>query len=539
MVTLNPVTASKIEYLMGLRKAHYDDVKTLRDYANGATPVYLTDDQKIQLVGEDSAGNPNSDPEFALNVCETTLGVEVDRLNVQDIAVVMAGNEEASANLSSLVWQWWKRNRLDEGQQHAHYAACRDRDSFAIVHYDKEEKYPKLAINQVYDGETSGADMFYTDDDPMQPGTAVKIWIAEETEAKKIRRKNVYYADRVEKWISEGVALGKFVDADWRPLRYGDIDWEEGLYEVDSLSQPGKVATVAWWTESGTESSPGMGIPVKHFRHDARGTAYGTSTIDPLVPGLQDAINRAALDVQAASVLAGFPANYIIGADRDDTTWTIGPSQLLVVENSSGSAGQFPAANLEQLVRVKDTFIKDAATLTSTPLTYFNLSGVIPAEGTQQSLEMALLAKVGRNQVAFGNTWEDIIRMMLKMEFVWGVGLKGIIASHEQIEQLEINCEWASAKVKDEKEQAEIAQLLKALGVPDRFVFRHLGYSEDEIDQMVTEKDAKRNAVIGAMAERAGQMETENAQAQALALEKARKDGEDSAAKPEPDSIAA
>jgi len=524
-MAINPVTASKIEHLMKARADYYSDVQRLRDYANGDTPVYLTDDQKIQLVGEDSAGNPNSDPEFALNICDTVLGVENDRLEVQDITITVPDNEDLSSTLSAWVWKIWKRNRLDEGQQHAHYSACRDRDSFAICHYDQDEKYPKLAVHQAYDGQSGGADIYYIDDDPMQPECAIKIWIERDDEAAKIRRKNVYYSDRVEKWISEGGVSSAYADANWRPLRYADKDFTNDLVMVPSLSQPEREAAVVWWTETGSAAnydehgkfvsgSPGMGIPVKHFRHDARGGAYGNSTIDPLVPGVQDAINRAALDVQAASVLAGFPANFIIGANRDETTWTVGPSEVLVVEDPGGSAGQFPAANLAQLVEVKDTWIKDAATLTATPLTYFNLSGVIPAEGTQQSLEMALLAKVKRDQISFGNTWEDIIRMWLKMELTWGTELKGL--TPEMLDDIEIDCVWADAKVKNEREQYEIAEKMKALGIPQRFILRFLDYSEDEIDQMEEETDAKRAQFAGeaALAIIQAEQDAENQQAQ-------------------------
>jgi hypothetical protein len=406
---INPVIASKIEYLMQQRQAHYNRVRTIRDYVAGDTPDLLTDKQKILLVGSDDGGTtPVSNPEFNLNICEIPISVEVDRLNVRDIEVTVPDNPELSQQLSKLAWQWWKQSRMDEGQQHAHYSSCRDSDSFAVTWWDEDGKYPRISIHQVYDGETSGADVFYIDGDPMQPESAVKIWIAEETENHTIRRKNIYYADRVEKWISDGEMTGSFTDADWRPLAFIDDDYEPSLAEVPSLSQPGKMATVAWWTETGTERAPGMGIPVKHFRHDARGTAYGTSTVELLVPGVQDATNRAALSVQTASMLSGFKVTWMTGIDTSATTVTVYPGATLTNVSSDGSVGQLSETDLRQLVEVKDTWIKDAATLTKTPLTYFNLSGVIPAEGTQQSLEQALQAKVKQDQVSFGNTWEDV-----------------------------------------------------------------------------------------------------------------------------------
>lgn len=538
---LNPVQVSDLQNQMQTRQAFYDDVGTTRDYDNGDTPSLLSDDQKIQMVGADSGGNPNRDPEVRLNVCAPANQVESNRLKVQDVAVTFEGSEEKSQALSKLVWSWWNQNRLDEGQKSAHYSAIRDGDSYATCYY---EDFPRVAFQQVYDGVDSGADVYYTDGDPTRPESAIKIWIEAKTATHMIRRKNVYYADRVEKWISRGDMTETFKDADWSPLRYGDKDWSPALQEVDSLSQPGEVATVEWWTETGTApmyndigevvgGSPGMGIPVKHYRHDAQGTAYGTSNIALIVPEGQDAVNHAANDLQAGAILAGYPVYYIIGAERDQTTWTTGPAELMVVEQSTGSAGAFPAANLEQLIRVKDTFMKDCATLTRTPLTYFNLSGVIPAEGTQLSLERALIAKVEDTQTAFGNTWEDVIRMWLKMEFVWGTALQGLIASHEEIDALDINTVWVDPNPSNAREQYEIAEKMKALGIPDRFIYRFLDFSEDEIDQMLSEKQVKQTMIIGTLAQRQQQLEQQNAQDQAAALDQARREGRTNGAQEE------
>lgn len=500
---LNPVQVSKQEYLMGLRSAHYERVQTLRDYDDGDTPSLLTDRQKIQIAGEDN-GSPAHDPEVRLNICKVTNQVPVNRLDVQDISVTAEGDDELSERLSKLIWKWWKKNRLDEGQKNAYYNAHRDGDSFGVCYY---EEYPRISINQVYDGENSGADVFYTDGDPLRPESAVKIWIAEESDTKKIRRKNIYYADRVEKWISDGGMTGAFSNADWRPLRYGDTDYTDDLVEMPSLARPDVTATIVWWTETGTERAPGMGIPVKHFKHAADGAEYGVSNIDPIVPEGQDAVNRSANDVQAGAALSGFKVRWATGYDPDIQKLYVAPGTTWYNRDPNSAFGEFSETDLRQLIEVKDTFIKDCATLTATPLTYFNLSGVIPAEGTQQSLEMALLAKVQSDQVAMGNTWEDVVRMWLKMEKTWGTELRDV--TEDQIDDLDINCVWESAKVRNELEDTTIAEKHKQMGVPDRFVFRRLGYTEDEIDQMMTEKDRKRNAVIGQLGQRVQQMEVE------------------------------
>jgi hypothetical protein len=525
---INPVIASKIDCLISQRRNQYAHIQDLREYASGEHTAILTDDEKIKLVGTDDAGNPAREVEFNLNVCKTCIDVEVDRLQVRDIAVTVpvdtpdaepgANDVQASKELSALANARWKSNRLDEGQRGAHQPAIRDGDSYAIVYFDRTSGESRVALHKVYDGQESGVDMYYVDNDPLQPLYAVKVWIAKDTDSVKVRRKNVYFADRIEKWISEGTLQGdNHADADWRPLRYGDDDWSESLDEVPAAhSSSGELATVEWWTETGSapqyneagefvSGGTPLGLPVFHFRHESEGEAYGVSTIEPLVPGLQDAINDAALSVLVAQKLAGFKVNWATGFDPQVSTYTVYPGANVYNPEPDGNFGQFAETNLLQLVEVKDTFVKDAATLTATPLTYFNLSGVIPAEGTQQSLEAALLAKTRRNQVSFGNTWEDIFRYMFRLEKTWGTAL--VAYSEELLQSVQIDTVWEAAQMRNEMNEAEIAKIHRELGVPDRWVWKKLGYSEDEIEQFEQMREVKRAATLGALAERVVQTE--------------------------------
>ena len=93
---LNPVRISKMESDIAQQQSRYDEVITVREYDRGDTPDLLSDYQKIQMVGADSAGNPNSDPEVRLNVCCTANQVETNRLDIQDITVTVEGNEAST-----------------------------------------------------------------------------------------------------------------------------------------------------------------------------------------------------------------------------------------------------------------------------------------------------------------------------------------------------------------------------------------------------------------------------------------------------------
>src|SRR5690606_34099435 len=108
-------------------------------------------------------------------------------------------------------------------------------------------------------------------------------------------------------------------------------------------------------------------------------------------------------------------------------------------------------------IEVKDSLIKDAATLTATPLSYFNLTGQISAEGTQKQLESALLAKTTRNQTVFGNAWEDMARMWLRLEAVYGDELAAYKNDLTALDDIELSCEWHPAETRNEREVIELA----------------------------------------------------------------------------------
>jgi hypothetical protein len=508
----NPVTLSYLEYLMQKRQDQWERIQSYRDYAEGEQTAVLTKAQKILLVGANDSGDPNSDPEFSLNVCGTIVDVEADRLDVQTITVTQEGNDAENERLSGLVEKWWADSRMDEGLQSATWSACRDGDGFLIVWYetlpdpdsptDVRPVAPRLAVNKAYDGEDAGVEAFYEDGNPARPMVAIKTWNVQRPGIQQdtvVRRRNVYYEDRVEKYLSNGQMAGSYQDADWRPLRDGDPDWEKGLQSVTLIDPYGQPypAAVFWWTDTGDQFGAPLGIPVAHLRRQAHGEAHGRSAIADVVPGLQDAINDSAVSVWAAEKLAGFKIKWATGYDPDsDGPLFIFPGAMEYSAEPDTRFGQFDESDLRQLVDVKNGFIKDAAMITNTPLSFFNISGDIPAEGTLKQLEAGLLVKTKRNQVAFGNAIEDAARMMLKLEAVFGTE---VTLSLEEIDRLEITCEWRPAETRNEVADIEVAKAWKDLGVSDKFIFQKLGFTSAEIAEIETDLAKRRQETIAQM----------------------------------------
>lgn len=515
-MALNPATASYVDSLVKAREAEYTLLRIFRDYADGDHTDYMTGEQRILLVGEDGAGNPNTAPELRLNICATVLDAETDRLEVKSVVITADDNEALSDELSTLAWNRWKRSRMDEGQQNVNYAASRDGNAGLMAWWDDTAQQARLSFNKAYDGDSSGAEWLYQDDDPAQPICAVKIWTVERpvignANVGRVQRKNVYYDDRVEKYINRN-ADGTYAAAGWRPLVQGDPDYEAGIQTGTFTDVMGSeyTATFNWWTDTSGAGGAPLGIPLIHFRHQARGSAYGRSSLADIAPGLQDTINMTDGALLAATMLSGSKVTFATNFDPSTNTISVFPGAI-IYNTQEGGFGQLQESNLLQLIEVLNHYIKLAATLTSTPLSFFNLTGQVAAEGTQKQLESALLAKTRRNQTSLGNAYEDAIRMLLKLEAVFGneVGL-----SLEEIDALDIAIEWEDAQVRNEREVAELAILRhEKLHTPIDVAWSEAGYNADEIEAMREDYEVRRNQAMGALVEQlagAGQVPPPN-----------------------------
>lgn len=468
-------------------------VKLYRDYIAGRQKDPLSEAQRDMLA---------EDIDYTLNICATVVEVPANRLKLLGVEV---GNldDEVQSQINTKLRQIWDLNRMDEYSSKLHFNAGRDGDSFLVVDYaDGKVRY---TVNSAYDGNT-GVYAVYGHDDAHEPLYCVKEWveIADRTLPTKrnITRRNVYYHNRVEKWVKDA----KQARSDWSPLDENDI---QQVVNEDGLAY---AATLVWWTDTGTQDGVALGIPVLHFRAGNGEGSLGKSDLADIVPGVQDGINIANAMLSAASQLQGTPLSVFFANSNTQRPDTVDyfPGAMIWVPGG-GAIGSTPVADLDKLNGALDAQIRRAATLTSIPTYLFNLSGQIAAEGTQQQMEIMLLAKVERRQVTFGNRYEDMARLTLKLltafdpEFIaFGVGEFALKA----IDDLSISAKWQSAEIRDENRDIEaIALKLTQLGIPREQAWREVGYTDEQIEQMsrdlansVQLRSAGDNAVAAALA---------------------------------------
>ena len=140
------------------------------------------------------------------------------------------------------------------------------------------------------------------------------------------------------------------------------------------------------------------------------------------------------------------------------------------------TVGQFQVADLGNYTRAIETLVQHVASQTRTPPHYFYLSGQFPSGEALRSAEAGLVSKARRKQRHFGEAWEEVVRLALR--------LAGDDRAEPKIETI-----WGDPETCTESEHVDALVKLKALNVPDQPLWERAGFSPTEIarfDQLRT-----------------------------------------------------
>ena len=446
-------------------------VRALRAYYSGEHPVMLTDRQQ-EFLGPLVEGEQFT---FAHNLVRVVVNTLAERLSVTGFAIngVTAAEDDDTAGAAGL-WTLWKQLAADLLEQELYPTALRDGRAYLMVDFDPATNAPRWNMYEVDDGRAGivlhrdpedqrrvlFATRYWWTFDPLTPGTT------------GIERKTVYLPGEVRKYRRTGGAV------QWTPVQ-----------DVSDISWP-----LPWLYQDG---SP-MGVPVIEFANP------GGAEADNFI-GMQNALNKSWLDLIAAADSAGFPllvAEYQAGAMPTSTSdsdltgsdeISIAPGRIFEIE--AANVRRIEAANLAPMLDVIWALTAAIAGVSRTPQYYLRPvgGGDVPSGESLKQLESGLVARAVKRQRVWGQAWEDVLHMTLRIAETFGPGL-GVDPSAS------ISVEWADANTRNELLQAQEAQLHKALGVPDEQVWKVLGYSPEEIAEFKASMSADKAAQVASIA---------------------------------------
>jgi hypothetical protein len=460
----NHIQRSFRRHLQDMERARQDEVIAAREYYDGIHNVELPERTRQFLA-------TRNDRMFTMNYCPMIVNAKADRLRLN------AFNVEGDTDQSDTLWRWWRRNNMDRKQNIVHRQAVRDGDAFVLIEWDIKSDMPKFSVEPAFAGD--GMQVYYKEEYREEIDFASKHWRIERgANAGKQRRLNLYFPDRIEKYVStDGVVMGN-----WMP--YISEDTPPDDVRMGALGQ----CAVYWHTTTGTESGEPLGVPVAHFKHNDVGESYGTSHLANVIP-VQDLINKAMIDLIASADANGF--GLLVGYGTLAWTQTqVGPGAIAAVEQPPTSAKleKLAADNPQNLLAVYNALVMEAARISGTPLSYFQSSGQTPAEGTMKQQEITLVTQVEKSQTDFGNAWERMMRIARRLHNAYS-------SSDTLDEDPLIESVWKPAETRNERDQAETLTLkVERLGVSKEQAQIEMGY--DAVQRASFARASLREAAI-------------------------------------------
>lgn len=302
-----------------------------------------------------------------------------ERLNVEGFR--MAGADTADDQL----WSWWQANDMDTASSQAHLEALIYGRCYVTV---------------------SAPDP----DDPIADQSAPIIRVESPS--------NVYAEiDEVSQRVTRALRV---IDRDGKPRRV-TLYLPDITYFLESQNTGG----LTQWRNYRQPQQHDLGavtvIPVVNRKRVAE--IYGKTEIKQSIKSAIDAACRLMMDLQAAAELMAIPQRVLFGANFDElisqtggSKWEAYIANVLAFDDPDGKIAQFAAAELQNFVNGMRQLEKNVLNDTGLPPTYMSISSDNPASADAiRAMEARLVTKAERKASIFGNAWEQVMRMCLRV----------------------------------------------------------------------------------------------------------------------------
>ncbi|MCW0214380.1 MAG: phage portal protein [Pseudonocardia sp.] len=377
---------------------------------------------------------------YRVNLARRPVDAVLDRLKIA--SVLVPNNDPLTKVLNDLVWA---PNRLGRVAKLVHRAALVYGDAYLHVWPGVDEGTVRAIFNSP--GTTR---VFYDPEDPSKKSFAAKVWSVGDRDNQQTRV-TLYYADRIERWISKKGTKG-----------------DEEKHYVEFVDEDGD----PWPIEN-----PYGEIPVFHFRTDE---PYGRPEhADAFGP--QNAINKLVATQMASADYQGFPQRYrlrsvatsdLVGYPDDDddvpdegSALTASPGTVWDLTNTD-AVGQFDSANPDSFLKPIEFYIRAMAAATATPLRFFDSEGQVPSGEALRADEAPLAEKIGDRQTWFGDEW--VAALMFGMKVVGS-----------PVNTVDIR--WRPVQTTDDLEGWKTVEKKLALGVPFDQAMAEAGYLPEQV----------------------------------------------------------
>lgn len=385
---------------------------------------------------------------FSVNFAGRPVDAVLDRL---EITAVTADNAEATQALNDFIWSG---NQLDIEAPEVIKNALIFGDAYLYIGSGDGDDEVEVWYNS-----PKTVRVFYDEENPRKKSYAIKAWAMHEEESNsELIRVNLYYPNRIEKYVSLPGTKGTS-DSDF-------VAWTDDLTDENGYVE----------NETGE-------VPFFHFRTARK---YGRPEHENAF-GPQDALTKLVMSQMTSSEFAVFPQRYAIeepsgetmddidfgdedesdvpGESQNGSQFKAGPGNLWLLRNIK-SMGEFSAANAQNFLEPMNWYVRSMSSSCSTPLHYFDPVGDAPSGESLRALEAPLIKKVRARQVSFAATWREALMYALKL---LGVSSR------------QVNIQWSNPQVIDDLQGWQAVNEKITAGVPKWQALMEAGYTEQQV----------------------------------------------------------
>lgn len=375
-------------------------------------------------------------------------------------------------------------NRFDGLQIKVRKSALCDGDTFVMCEFNEDTGLPEFSHEPAWDGDWGS--MVIYDRKGKAIVAAVKMWYEGD-----VRRANIYYPDRVEKYEYESVEVVSKTGQKTNQMRLTAYKAEES---VDT-----------------TREGRAPGVPLIHFSN--HGGIAGKSELLNVIP-LQDSLNQTLVSMVMSALLSGFPvffakgweppsgitpgfifhANYSYKSEQTGAARApFGEEEARAFRDiiASMDLTRIEAGDLSQLINQAEWLIAQIATISSTPVPS-QMGGDSQSGEALKQRDTRMLGKLLRAQVQIGNAWEDAFALGHRQAtlFSRSDAPPGIVRFATR---------WKTAEIRNDDALLKLAELFFKYGF-EREALRTISqtstaqYTEDGIDKVIEEKQQDSGA---------------------------------------------
>ena len=149
---------------------------------------------------------------------------------------------------------------------------------------------------------------------------------------------------------------------------------------------------------------------------------------------------------------------------------------------------------MEGPLKAIESLVQHIAGTTRTPQHLFQIMGGVPSGEALKTAESGLVNKAQQRMGNFGNSWEDCLMMAHRIQSALG---SAVVADMSEVN---VETTWDDPETRNEQSHMEVLKAKAELGVTKHQIFREMGYTQEQIDQMdvdgMTERQDETN--IGA-----------------------------------------